>query len=204
MSRADLAADLKASLRDSAGVFNAPEDADFKALLDTAALDLPRRRPRTLFGTLALVAGQARYDAPTDYRGFKSHLWGIAPVALPKPWDPAYPSDPMPDVLDVEDEGLQKLELRPPPSAAQIWAIGAEFRYYYYGIHRIEDEAAETTVKPADRAVLLLRAQIEAMTQLMFRNIHKVTSMRDAISGQPRNGTPAGVRESLLAQYEAA
>ncbi len=206
MSEADLAADLKASLQDSASVFTAAADADFKRHLAVAALALGEKRPRTLVGTLALVADQADYDAPALFLAYKSHLWGIAPRAAPKPWEKGYPGR-LPNVRTVETSAnpvTRKLSLDPPPIESHITVLGSEFKFYYQAGHVINAEAAQTTVAASDRGLLLLRAQAEAMREMAMRNIQKPVVVREGFSSQPRNGTPSFLYEAFLKEWREA
>jgi hypothetical protein len=60
------------------------------------------------------------------------------------------------------------------------------------------DNAADTTVTAADRGLLLLRAQVEAMRELSVRAAAKPVQLRDGLSGVARNSTPAALHEVLL------
>jgi len=203
MSQAELVADLKASLQDSSQFFTAASDADYKRHLNAAALDFGRKRGRTLVGSLTLVADQAGYDAPASYVAFKSSLWGVAPIASPKPWEPTYPGR-LPAVRLVEESGVRKLHLDPPPTAAQISALGSEYRFYYFAGHVVDTTAANTTILAAERGLLLLRGQAEAMRELMFRGIAKPVQLRDGLTSMPRNGMPSHVYEKLIEEFNAA
>lgn len=201
MSQADLVADLKASLQDAADVFTAASDADFVRHLDMAAADMGRFRRRTLLAALTLEADVALYAAPADLASIKSHLWGIAPRAAHKPWEKTHPGR-LPDASVGEADGVQVICLTPPPSAFQIAALGSEFRYYYFARHQIGAAAADTTIKPADRGLLLLRAQAESMKEMAMRNIKKPVQMRDGLASAPKNGTPASLFQALMVQFE--
>lgn len=204
MSEADLAADLKASLNDASTVFTAAADGDFKRQLKTAALDLGRKRPRTLVGSFALVADQAGYEPlPALFLAYKSHLWGVAPKAAPQPWEKHY-TGRLPTARVAEEGGVRKLHLDRPPTAAQINVLGEDFRYYYSAGHEIGVEAANTTVLAGDRALLILRAQAEAMRELAHRGVAKPVQLRDGYSSGPKNGTPSHLYEKLMAEFERA
>jgi hypothetical protein len=200
MSKADLVADLKASLQDAANIFTAEADADFERHLLAAALDMARKRPRTLLGTLTLVAEQFNYAAPADFHAFKSYLWGLNRA---KPWEANYPGR-LPDVRSAVNGSTRELHFLPAPTGAQIAALGSDFKYYYYAAHSIGATAAETTIQAADRGLLLLRAQAEAMKEMAMRNIGKPVSMRDGLNNGPRNGTPSYLFETLMNQFEGA
>lgn len=206
MSEADLVSDLKASLQDAASVFTGAGDSDLKRHLAAAALAFHCKRPRTLVGTLTLVADQAQYAAPADLAAIKSSLWGITPKPRAQPWEKAWPGR-LPDVRLVETASspiTRKLELLPPPSAHQIAVLGAEFKFWYYGKHAIDADAAKTSVMPADRGLLILRAQAEAMRELAIRGSKKPVALRDGYSGTPRNATPSYLFETLMKEFEGA
>jgi hypothetical protein len=203
MSEADLVADLKASLQDAASVFTAASDADFKRHLAAAALDFARPRPRTVLGSLTLTADEAAYALPNDFHAFKCDLWGLAPKARPQPWEKGWPG-PLPRAAVAESGGAKKLTLAPPPTAAQISVLGAEYRFYYYAKHAIGADAANTTIAAGDRGLLLLRAQAEAMRELAMRNIHKPVQLRDGLTGTPRNALPSHLYEKFIEEFERA
>lgn len=205
MNEADLVADLKASLNEAATVFTAASDADFKRQLAAAALAFGAKRPRTLVGTLTLVAEQAQYDAPAGLQGIKSHLWGIAPRMKAQPWDKTW-TGRLPDLRLIEGAtpATRKLQLDPAPTAHQISVLGAEFRYYYYGAHAIGSSESNTTILPGDRQLLLLRAQAEAMRELAARNIQRPVIVREGFGSQSRNGTPSALYEKFLQEFREA
>lgn len=203
MTEADLVEDLKASLQDARTVFTGAGDADFKRQLRAAALDFGRKRRRTLYDALALVADQAAYAAPASFLQFKSSLWGISPRPMPQPWEATY-CGPLPNVHLSEEAGVKKLRFDRPPTSAQIAVLGPEYGYYYFAGHAIAAAAANTTILEGERALLLLRAQAEACRELAVRNIHKPVSMRDGLSGIARNSTPSYMYEQLMREFEAA
>lgn len=206
MSQAQLVADHKASLNDAASVFVALGDGDFQRHLATAALALGEKRARTLVGSIALVADQADYAAPALFLAFKSHLWGIQPVRNPQPWEKGHVCR-LPDVRTVEtddDPVTRKLYLDPAPTAADICALGSTFKFYYRAGHSIDADAKKTTVQPADRGLLLLRAQVEALKEMALRNVMKPVMVREGLSSQPRNGTATFLWQELLKEYREA
>jgi hypothetical protein len=201
MSQADLVADLKRSLHDAAGAFDAPADADWLRLLGVALTAMGNKRPRTLLGLLTLVADTAVYPITAPQFGaYKTHQWGACP---PKPWAPQYPGA-LPRVGAVQDAGLWQLVFEPAPTAAHLAAHGSTFRYWYFGLHAVGAAPEDSTLAAADRPLLLLRAQAEAMRELSMRNVNKAVSLRDGYSGSPRNSTPAALYQALLAEWSAA
>lgn len=198
MSQGDLVGDLKASLQDSAEIFVAANDADFKRHLDLAALDLTRYRPRTLLSEITLIADQGAYPVPAECWVFKSTLWG---TTRPQPWDKTW-TGKLPAAMVVEGSAARELHLTPAPTAAQIAMLGDTYKFYYFAKHVIDPTAALTSVQPSDRGLLLLRAQAEAMKEMAMRNIKKPVAMRDGMSSAPRNGTPSALFDILMKQFE--
>jgi hypothetical protein len=200
MSEADLVADLKASLFDSASVFESEADADFKRFLAQALPDMGVKRPITRLGSLDLVKDQPRFQVQeADFAQLKMDLWRDA-TKLPKPWDPYYPGA-IPRVCAERDGGIWWISLDPAPTAAHLLVLGTTFKFYYFALHAIGAAAADTTVAVADRNLLLLRAQAEAMLALAMRNAGKPVQLRDGLSGVARNSTPSALHEVLLQRF---
>lgn len=201
MREADIVADLQRSLHDAAGAFDAANEADFKRHLAVALTAMQAKRPRTLLGSTTIVADEVRYAiAEADFAQYKTHVWGTRPL---KPWSPGYPGA-LPRVAAVHDVAGWALMFDPAPSAELIAAYGATFKYWYFGAHSLGADAADTTLAGADRPLLILRAQAEAMRELSMRNINKPVQLRDGFSGTPRNSTPAALYRELLAEWEKA
>nr|WP_296020845.1 hypothetical protein [uncultured Acidovorax sp.] len=198
-----LIADFKASLNGAAAQFRAADDGDFKRLLGVALADMQAKRPITKPGEVGLFALQSRYAvlAP-DFAAFKTHLWAD-PANTPKPWEPLYPGT-APRVSAAWDGAAWWLEFSPAPTMVQITVWGDTFRYWYFGRHLLSETPGATTINPADRGLLLLRAQAEAMRELAMRNVVTPQAMRDGYSSTPRNGTPAALYEALLAEFKGA
>jgi hypothetical protein len=200
MSEADLVDDLKASLFDTASVFESEADADFKRFLAQALPDMGVKRPITRLGTLTLVADQSRFEVgEEDFAQLKTDLWR-EPARLPKPWDPNHPGA-LPRVSAQRDGGSWWICLEPAPTALHLAALGDTFKFYYFATHAIAEEAADTTISEQDRGLLLLRAQAEAMLALALRHAGKPVQLRDGLSGVARNSTPAALHEQLLKRF---
>jgi hypothetical protein len=202
MNMADLAADLKASILDAAGMFTAAADADFQRHLKKAAEDFGRSRPLVRTGSITVVADQAEYAAPSDLVQIKAPLWGIQPIKGPQPWERNFTAPPR---LRVTVSGsappARKLQLDPPPTSTQIGYLGSEYRFYYYAAHVISDTAANTTILAGDRELLLLRGQAEAMRELAMRGVAKPVQLRDGLGMGPRNAHPAALYDALLCEF---
>jgi hypothetical protein len=204
MALADLVADLKRSLHDSADVFDAADDADFVRFLKQALPDLGWKRPLTQVGQVTLVAGQGDYSlsAMPDFSNYKTHLWDRG-GNCPQPWEPGYPGA-LPRVRSYKNAAGYWLGFDPAPSAAHIAVRGSAFKFYYFGLHSLADVATSTTVAVADRGLLLMRAQAEAMMELALRNMSKPVQLRDGLSGTPRNSTPRALYDALIAAFMEA
>jgi len=204
MTQADLVADLKRSLHDSAAIFDAAADADFIRFLTLALPDMGWKRPITRLGQVTLTEGEPRYSlaAYPDFANYKIHLWEKSAV-YPNAWEPGYPGA-LPRVAGTHDGTAAWLTFDPPPSAQHIALRGSTFKFYYFGLHVIGVLEAATTVAPVDRGLLLLRAQVEAMLELALRNMAKPVQLRDGLSGTPRNSTPAALHEVLLRIFQEA
>ena len=201
MSRADLVADFKASLHDAAEVFTAANGADFSRLLDVAALDFARLRPRTLIGSVTLSTGTADYALPVDFHQYKTDLW--ADPGRAKPWEKSWPGR-LPSIRVAEIAGEKRLVFFPAPTAQQITLFGSSFKFYYFARHVIGTAETDTSIDAADRGLLLLRAQAEALRELAMRNIGKPVALRDGLNSAPRNGTPAALYQVLLDEFNQA
>lgn len=199
MSRADLVADFKASLHDAGEVFTAASGADFSRLLDVAALDFARLRPRTLIGSVLLASGTDEYPVPEDFHHYKTDLW-FDPSRAGRPWEKTWPGR-APSIRVAEVGGASKLIFVPAPTAQQINLFGSTFRFYYFARHVIGTAATDTSIDAGDRGLLLLRAQAEAMRELAMRNIGKPVALRDGLNSAPRNGTPAALYQALLDEF---
>lgn len=204
MALADVVADLKRSLHDSANVFNAPDDADFVRFVRLALPDMGWKRPCTRLGQVMLSAGESRYalGAYPDFANYKTHLWSRS-LCYPQPWEPGYPGA-LPRVSMLRDGLANYLVFDPAPSSLHLAALGSVFKFWYFGLHVVDADAANTTVAPQDRGLLLLRAQAEAMRELSIRNAGKPVQLRDGLSGTARNSTPAALHEALMAAFREA
>ncbi|MBV7454298.1 hypothetical protein KW843_07435 [Acidovorax sp. sif1233] len=198
-----LVADFKASLNDAKDSFRAPADADFVRLLKVAAVDMQAKRPITKPGSVGLFPFQPRYAVTAgDFAALKTHMWAD-PAITPKPWAPDYPG-PAPRVAAQWDGVAWWLEFSTAPTPRQIFVWGDEFRFWYFGQHVLSEAPGGTTVNPADRGLLLLRAQSEAMRELALRNVNKPQQMRDGYTSMPRNGTPSALFSVLMSEFREA
>lgn len=208
----DLLPDYRASLNDAAAVFGGGSEttnpADISAAIDAnltrhlriaaRALSADGKRPLLKSTVLTVVADQATYSpAPEDMIVPRTALWSSN--GRPQ-WE--QPPPPVPAVYALDSGSV---DLSPAPTAEQIRFYGAQFRYTYLAGHAITDDASTSTLTDADRNLLILRAQVEAMREMAFRNIHKPVSMRNAGGGSmPSNMSPSALFEVLMNEYKAA
>ncbi len=194
MSRTSLTDDLTASLQDAATVF---DPADFDRFVDVAAEALTAVRPRLVRTSLTVEAGTDRYAAPADLVRVHWSSWATPDT---KPWDPAYTGRR--PRLSAEHDGSQPwVVFRPAPTVAQVTRYGAACPVTYVAQHVIAATATDTTVRAADRGLLILRAQAEAMKEMSLRNIGKPVQMRDGVTQGPKNGTPAALYQQLMDEF---
>ncbi|MBF0383624.1 MAG: hypothetical protein HQL69_21595 [Magnetococcales bacterium] len=200
LSQADLIADLKASLNDTVDSFTAVDDNDFIRHLSIAASELTRFKPRKLVATITLTAEQSLYDAPADIINPTVVLWGSGQRQNVKPWENSYPSKP-PTISLLESAGVKKIQLTPAPTQNEINKLGAEFAYTYSASHIIAIDAADTTINPADRDLLLLRARAEALLEIATSNTTKAAT-RAPGQGQPKNSSAMAIHDNLISEFE--
>jgi len=199
MTRSSLTDALQSMLCDAADKF---KPVDLERHLDLAALDLVRVRPRTLAATLTLVPGQHSYPAPEGFVTPKFSDWGHEQRRLFRPWDKNYPLH-LPRIGAIEVGGVLNIHLQPAPTAAQISCIGSSYYYFYYAAHTLSDDAAKTTVQPADKHLLLLRAAIYAMTELANGGTVKPVQLHKGMGSQSKSTTASMWVERLTRMYEA-
>ena len=191
MTRAALVADLKASLLDAERSFK--DEGAFSRHLDVAAAVLSRYRPLQRSGVLQLVPGQVNYPLPADCLRYGMTTWG---AVLPNPWEASWPG-PLPRVTARGG----RLWFMPAPTAKQVAVLGAEYAYFYDALHVVGDAPEDTTVEVADRDLLLLRAQAEAMQELAIRDGVRPVTAQGAGSGQPKTGIPAALAQYFIGQF---
>ncbi|MGC8165252.1 hypothetical protein ACP3WT_27055, partial [Salmonella enterica] len=67
--------------------------------------------------------------------------------------------------------------------------------------HHIDEQASKTTISPGDRDLLILRAQAEAMREMVMRNIKKPVQQRDGLNSAPKNMTPSAFYDKLMEEW---
>ncbi|MFW6339514.1 MAG: hypothetical protein ACOC0Q_01455 [Wenzhouxiangella sp.] len=211
ISPADLIAELRASLLDSAQYFQgtpgdpdatpdpvpADPDADFRRHLQTAAADLGKRRGMTLLAEVQIEAGRALYDLPADALYVTTPLWGTE--TRPTPWADNHPG-PLPRARIVRYLDSDQLQLTPAPTRHQIEALGSTYRYLYAASLWDGDTQSDLSLSDDDRALLLLRAQAEACRELAMQGLTKPVETRTS-QAMPRNATPAALYQALMAEF---
>lgn len=202
MDRATLRDELKASLLNAAEAFTDP--ADFDRHLDRAASDLSRRRPLRLTASLTLKANQAAYTpVPDDLVRPVFTRWANSERIDRPPWAKKHPP-PRPRITLVNEGGTRELRVTPVPTATELATFGDTLQYDYEARYTIGESDADTTVKPEDRWLLLLRAQAEAMGELAMKNVDRPVRVGTEGGSQSANATPAGLRERFMKEFLAA
>lgn len=205
MSQADLVTDLTQILNSVKSKFpgiTGDADFDFKRHLDISADDLSRVKPRTLIGSAILVAGQTNYAAPADVRSLKFSLWGTLQRRSRKPWQSNWPGK-MPTLTLTDNGNISEIYLSPAPTAEQIADLSSDYKFYYFATHKIDVAANNTTVPVRDRALLLIRATAQAMTELAHHNLASPVQLGNSgIGSMPKNGTPGALSVMLMTLFE--
>lgn len=203
MSEADLILDLQGILQDAVNKFTGEGNTDFKRHLTIAAQDMGRVRPRTLLGEVVIVADQPDYTPPADMIAIKYPLWGRDQRRRRQPWASNYPGV-LPRMSLAEVAGALTLWLDPAPTSAQVTDLGSSYKFFYFAAHQVNAIAANTTIKPEDRGLLLIRATVQALTELALSGINKPVSLgTNSVGNMPKNGTPAALAEQLMKSFEA-
>ncbi|PHS70531.1 MAG: hypothetical protein COB22_07855 [Cycloclasticus sp.] len=203
MQLSALVDDLKTTLKDAAGKFSAANDADFTRLLKAAAVTFGRKRPRTLVGSVDLVAEQSRYTAPADFMLPKAGVWGRNEQRKYKPWDNRHPGR-LPGLSTVEEADTIKIVLTPAPTQNQINIISSSYEFFYFATHTLSEDAGKTTIRENDRDLLLLLATIGAMTELANSGTVNPIQLHRGMGSQSKGTTAAAWVEKLINMYEAA
>jgi len=202
LSQADLVSDLKGMLGTSHTRFTSENGSDFKRHLNTAALSLGRYQARQLKGNLTLQADVSDYDAPADFLRFIRSPWGEAERKARNCWDSNFPKV-LPRVTTYEEAGAFKLQLMPAPSAAQIVDLGETYPFFYAAGHTVGTTAAETSVRPEHRDVLLIRALAAALQDLAADGVSKPVQLGPGSGAMPKNGTAGALAEKAMELFIA-
>jgi hypothetical protein len=195
MGRQSLRDDLRLSLSDTATLF---QDGDIDRQLDVAASDLGRVRRRTAASFITLIANVHLYPAPSNMISPTYSHWGMGnPVRQYQSWRARTFPSVLPRLSRISDD-TPRLVLNPAPTVQQIAQHGSRYDFFYIAAHIIGVAAIDTTIRLEDRALLLLRAQAEAMKEVAVRNSRKPVSIRDGLGSNPKNGTPAALYRQLI------
>lgn len=172
------------------------EKAHRESLLAAALGDLSRDRPRVLRDELQLTPDLSTYEAPEDFAGLSVHDWGRPEVPQ---WDAQF-AGPMPRITSRYDGETHWIEFQPAPSHRQVLAWGSVFKFRYRALHRLDEDG--TTLAPADRDLLILRAVAEAMQRMAASGVVQPVQVHRGMGASlPANGTPAALAEQLMQEY---
>lgn len=205
----ELLLDLKASLHSAAEFFHgtpetsegaddADPDADFKRHIIAATGDLGERRGHTLLAEVELQDGVTDYPGlPGDLMYIKTPLWGTERKI--QPWGDNHPGTlPRPRLVFQGTDRI--LVLTPAPTWQQIHALGSTYRFFYGASYWDGDINSDIAGTPADRQLILLRAQAEACRELALQNMTRPIETRTSVS-MPRGQTPRALWEALMHEY---
>jgi hypothetical protein len=204
LSVSDLITDLKASLHSAARQFDgtqAEPDADYKRMIRAAAAAVAERRGRTKLGEITLEAGEYRYTTgvPADVLYLKAPLWGQGKRIMP--WSADYPG-PLPRARLVWEDGAPVILVTPSPTRDQIHTLGERYRFYYAASLWSGDDSDPIHVEDAaDRELLLLRAQAEAMREMSLMQVAKVGETKIRLA-QSNDMTPTALWKALMAEFD--
>lgn len=206
MSREQLRDDLKQSLMDAAEVFEEHVDDaatanPYDRHIDAALRAFDSALPHIIVDQISLQIGVAMYTAPADAWKFHSMQW-TEKNRETDPWDVRY-ARRLPQVRLRVATGQRVWVFNPVPSVGLLDVLGSDFTYQYYAHHSIGTTDAESTVDEADRPLLMLRAQAEAMKEIALRNSAKPVEIRASGSVSTANGPARSIYEQLMKQFNA-
>ena len=195
MNLDNLITQLKQALKDSAELVANKE----LQIIELSLADFSRYRPQTKVATISLLNNQLLYPAPAGLIRIKSVLYGQSQRAK-QPWEVGYPRN-LPRLTVIEDDaGAKFVQLSHFPSFTVTQHCGRDFSYTYYAARQIKNDVINIDVQ--DQPLLLLRCLAEAVKYIAMHQLSKTVSVRNSISSEAKNGTPAGIHEQLMAQFE--
>ena len=197
-----LLVDLAASLGDAAPFFTDGDRDELPRVLEAAAGALAERRPRRGAATLTLVADQSDYAAPADLLRLLGHSWGAAELAATSPWEANWPGR-LPTAWTTEGASGRVVRLTPAPTASQLTQLGTSWPYIYAARHALSNTDGETSVPEAERELLLLRAQAEAVREMALAGTRKPVQLHKGIGSQAAATTAAELWPRLLEEWDA-
>lgn len=164
-----------------------------------AVADLHRVRPHMCAQLVTLSAGQERYLLNDNAVAFHSASWVARWLGI-APWDRA--GVVMPSAVIRHSEHSRALELLPAPTSPFLAMVGRLHTLHYYAQHTVGEQPEQTSVAREDRALVILRAQAEAMKEIALANSGKPGTFKGGDASMPRNSTPAAVYRELMAEFE--
>lgn len=200
MTLTELRTALKASIHDAG---NTLSDADLDRALTAAAHAMQLKRPRILTASFTVSMGTTTYsEVPSDLVRVHRVTWGSV---CPPRWDLrmyGY-SNPQPRPrLYVVGSPTRQFILSPAVTQDQLRIFGTQFDYEYVADHVVSETPGETTIASSDRALLLLRAQAEALKELAMRAVVRPTPTSGR-TGSTGDGTRA-LWQDLMKEWLAA
>jgi hypothetical protein len=169
-TRADLRADLRLSLEDSAGTSHSWSDAELNEALRLAMREYGTQHPIELSTTLAVNTAASSYTLPVaipDGRDLVTVLDGTG-AEIPRddaPITAGYPTGPL--LLSWRTFGNQLL-LSTKPGAAATWSL-----LYRTPRQLVEDEVTPQTIPADDEPLLVRLAQAAAIEQRAIADLKR-------------------------------
>ena len=192
-----LTARLKGSFLDSVRAF---KDDDYPRLLDVALSDVSRLRPRHVWSSLVVWAGQRTYECPADLKHVISSHWGRDQKQQRDPWAINYPVTRLPEMaIGYDPQGARVLVCVPSPDASLIAQLGAAFEYEYAANHILNETACSLT--EFEQSLLIVRAQAEAMRELAMKHVTTPVQLKEGMTTSAANGTPTYLYGLLMDEF---
>jgi len=79
---------------------------------------------------------------------------------------------------------------------------GQAYEFTYKASQILGDDLTKNTLLESAIPIVLIRAQAEAAREMALRNIHKPVSLNTPVGGVPSNGTPMGIYQALMIEFE--
>lgn len=201
MRLSNLRTDLRLALMNSSEAF---DDSTLDRILTTAAEAMAQKRPLIGQDTLTVAAGTELYTAPAGVLQVLGDSWSDRDIE-DCPWNYPFTLPSITHQHDPDDVGAFVWRITPIPTAEHLYVLGPMLTVRFNQPHSVSDTLGETTLRPADRELLLLRAVAECAKYLAVRQTSKAMDVRPGMGANvPRNSTPLAVFDTLMKHWSAA
>jgi hypothetical protein len=194
----EVLANYKSSLLDSASVF---KDDQLTRHLKTALLEYSKYKPLIKDGSFNLIANIKVYPAPVDLFEVIETFWAREQRKTMPVWSPIYPEN-LPRLNLYQREQGYELVLSRAVTESEISLYGQAYEFTYKASQILGDDLTKNTLLESAIPIVLIRAQAEAAREMALRNIHKPVSLNTPVGGVPSNGTPMGIYQALMIEFE--